>query len=75
MMTSNGRRTNIPPWIMNPELIAPCMCGQPFDPEVPYTLQEEFDTGLKRWWHKPCWLYWTYKDDDDFPGQDQDPLL
>jgi hypothetical protein len=63
-----GARTPIPPWLSNPDLAAPCPCGQPADPEMPNVLATSNETGLTRWFHAICWhnfMHPQYMDDDD----------
>lgn len=64
-MKNDGRRFNIPPWMLNPELIAPCRCGKPFDPDEPVAIAAERRTGLKRWWHATCWMVYAQENGTD----------
>ena len=65
-MTNDGRRINVPPWIMDPDMVAPCMCGHPFDPDIPWIIAEERTTNLKRWWHIQCWNFFMHQNDDEY---------
>ena len=46
-------RVIVPPWLSNPEMVAPCSCGRPMHPDVPYVMMVG-DTGMRRWFHMPC---------------------
>lgn len=49
------RRSNIPLWLDNKELPAPCICGREL-PGVPTKVLEEVSTGLHRKFHVPCFM-------------------
>ena len=62
---NKDRRTSVPAWVMNSNLVAPCMCGRPFDPEIPAILLEDENTGLKRWCHLPCYALLDINNDSE----------
>lgn len=49
-----GQRVYIPPWLSNPVLVAPCLCGEPLMPDQPWLMAEGI-TGMKRWFHGECY--------------------
>lgn len=51
----NLRRSNVPAWLDNKELEAPCICGQDL-PGVPTITLEEVTTGLLRKFHMACYM-------------------
>ena len=52
-MNNSIDRVFVPPWLYNPELVAPCSCGHPQHPGVPSVMMVG-DTGMRRWFHMPC---------------------
>lgn len=58
-----GTRANIPSWLSNPDLVAPCICGSPMTPYQP-TIIAEGELGLKRWFHASCWEMLVDSDDE-----------
>jgi len=53
-MKNDGRRLNVPPWVSDPDLVAPCLCGEEFDPDSYYIIVQDPYTNLKRWFHLTC---------------------
>ncbi len=70
-MRNDGRRTFVPGWLTDSKQTAPCMCGQPFDPDIPFVVSLDTTTNLKRWWHMPCYYYYNDEDDED-DDEDED---
>ncbi len=60
-----GRRQNVPQWFIDPDIPAPCICGESFDTEEPYILAEDNSTGLKRYWHLRCWNNFVQQSGDE----------
>ena len=64
------RRSNIPSWLDNKELEAPCICGHEV-PDAPTITLEEVNTGLLRNFHVACYMRMVEEhmmhgsDDDD----------
>jgi hypothetical protein len=50
-MSDDGVNPVIPPWLANPELAAPCPCGEPMGSEF-WLVKGE--TGLVRLFHPDC---------------------
>lgn len=44
----------VPPWLSDPGLIGPCMCGDYIDPDEAMIIASS-QWGTKRWWHPECW--------------------
>lgn len=48
----------IPPWLTDPEKIAPCPCGNP-PTDNPIVVNGA--ASLKRWYHEPCLDFLKYE--------------
>jgi hypothetical protein len=68
---NTGQRIFIPAWLSNPDLPAPCICGQPLMPGQPHLIGEG-ETGMKRWFHMSCFHMMQDIDEDDWEDWDDE---
>lgn len=54
----------LPPWLANPDAVAPCPCGEPIESDEYYVTKGE-DTGLMRVYHPECLEKYIEVDHDD----------